>query len=112
MVVVNLEILPFQVTLASYRVIVGGFVPVKAFSKSQELPFVSASSFVFKYYLHKVCPKSFWRPKTFLKLRVSRSDDTMATVVKTFLTSLGIFESSRTLFVSVYPFFLLVKSSC
>ena len=58
-VVVNLEIVPFQVTLASYRVIVGGFLPVKAFSKSQELLFVSASSFVFKYYLHKVCPKSF-----------------------------------------------------
>ena len=46
-VVVNLEIVPFQVTLASYRVIVGGFVPVKAFSKSQKLLFVSASSFLF-----------------------------------------------------------------
>ena len=110
-VVVNLEIVPFQVTLASYRVTVGGFVPVKAFSKSQKLLFVSASSFVFKYYLHKVCPKSFWRPKTFLKLRVSRSDDTMA-AVNTFFSSLDIFKSSRTLFVSVYPFFLLVKSSC
>ena len=43
--------------------------------------------------------------------RVSRSDDTMATV-KTLISSLGIFKSSRTLFVSVYPFFLLVKSSC
>ena len=58
-VVVNLEILPFQVTLVSYRVIVGGFVPVKAFSKSQKLLFVSASPFLFLYYLHKVCPKSF-----------------------------------------------------
>ena len=46
-VVVNLETVPFQVTLASYRVIVGGFVPVKAFSKSQKLLFVSASSFLF-----------------------------------------------------------------
>ena len=58
-VVVNLEILPFQVTLASYRVIVGEFVPVKEFSKSKKLLFVSASSFPFLYYLHKVCPKSF-----------------------------------------------------
>ena len=46
-VVVNLEIVPFQVTLASYRVTVGGLVPVKAFSKSQKLLFVSASSFLF-----------------------------------------------------------------
>ena len=58
-VVVNLEIVPFQVTLASYRVIGGGFVPVKAFFKSQKLLFVSASSFLFIYYLHNVCPKSF-----------------------------------------------------
>ena len=57
-VVVDLEIVPFQVTLTSYRVIVGGFVPVKAFSKSQKLLFVSASSFLFLYYLYKVCPKS------------------------------------------------------
>ena len=59
MVVVNLEIVPFQVTLASYRVTVAGFVPVKAFSKSQKLLLVSASSFLFLYYLYKVCPKMF-----------------------------------------------------
>ena len=44
--VVNLKIVPFQVTLASYRVIVGAFVPVKAFSKSQKLLFVFASFFI------------------------------------------------------------------
>ena len=64
-VVVDLEIVPFQVTLTSYRVIVGGFVPVKAFSKSQKLLFVFASSFLFLYYLHKVCPKSFKGRKPF-----------------------------------------------
>ena len=58
-VVLNLEIVPFQVTLASYRVTVRGFVPVKAFSKSQKLLFVSASAFLFLYYLYKVCPKRF-----------------------------------------------------
>ena len=84
MVVVNLEIVLFQVTLTSYRVTVEGFVPVKAFSKSQKLLFVSASSFLFLYYLYKVCPKSVLRPKTSLKLRVFRSDYTMATVVKIF----------------------------
>ena len=84
MVVVNLEIVLFQVTLTSYRVTVEGFVPVKAFSKSQKLLFVSASSFLFLYYLYKVCPKSVLRPRTSLKLRVFRSDYTMATVVKIF----------------------------
>ena len=64
-VVVNLEMVSFQVTLASYPVIVGGFVPVKPFSKSQKLLFVSASSFLFLYYLHKVCPKRFEGRKPF-----------------------------------------------
>ena len=64
-VVVNLETVPFQVTLASYRVIVGGFVPVKAFSKSQKLLFVSASSFLFYITYIKFVLKVFEGRKPF-----------------------------------------------
>ena len=79
--------------------------------KSETLLFVPTSSFLLYYTCKQFAWKVFHGLHSFKTVGLSQQWHTLATVIKISF-SLGIFKSSRTLFLLVSPLFLFVTSSC